>query len=363
MVLCSEYRVLKNNLLKVINLNRGGTSMKMDLSTLTTSERHFIIVASDEKYKELISRINWKKVASTGLNAGLGLSTIFGSAFVTSTYIMSQLPIVIAALATLKTKQGFDITKWYTIGELPIPHCSPEEASKLFDFDNDIIIDGAAYVLNPSVPNHYVLPALANERFALEKMAAFSRICCDLGAKEVTLLSVDIDEKSRNASVDIKKVETQLGFSSSVNNNNINSKYSLKRYGRPRKEPFVNDDVQGLLRVDPNLRNLVYERLNGNIQETTVKLNICEQIDVTAKVCCDLSQFGIQVGGEYQAVKKSISSFNVQFWPLEDLNQVTIEKIEEQQYKEEKLDESNHVEENTETSSWTRIKRFFNGNK
>ena len=76
-------------------------------------------------------------------------------------------------------------TEYFANGEVPIPHLPEEEATSRFSFDIGQPLDGCAYVLNPCLENHYLQPALANERLVQEKLAAFIGINADLGAKRL----------------------------------------------------------------------------------------------------------------------------------------------------------------------------------
>jgi len=59
------------------------------------------------------------------------------------------------------------------------------EIPKALRFDIGHPKTNTLYVQNPCVPLHYIVAALANERFVQEKIAAFTEIAACLGAKRI----------------------------------------------------------------------------------------------------------------------------------------------------------------------------------
>ena len=166
---------------------RGG-----DPSTLSQSQRQLILVASEDKYRQLTSGLDTKKLAG-GLALGSIVLPFIGSY------------VALAALATSLSSAGKEIRnriidevkQAIARGEIPIPHVSPEEAMLLYRFDVGHPVDGSAYVLNPCRDNHYLVPALANERLVQEKLKAFIELNAGLGAKKIDVLSASMEIKGR----------------------------------------------------------------------------------------------------------------------------------------------------------------------
>jgi hypothetical protein len=205
-----------------------------------------------------------------------------------------------------------------TKGEIPIFHLPPEEAARRFSFDIGGPQDGVVYVINPCNPNHYLLPALVNERLAQEKLAAFSHIAAALGARTVELVSIDMVKNGgkvgSNAPIP-KQIAAQLGLSVDVDAEGRVKRQVFLKCGRPEGKPFVPEHLKVWLTMDPILRSLASCRLEGRIHQMSTCLNFRETIDVRAKLKGQLKKWKLDVGGEYRHVRETSWTFDVEFWP------------------------------------------------
>ncbi len=317
--------------------------MRFDLATLSPEKRRLILVASNEKYQELISAIDFWKIGKEVLLACLPIYSsfriFFGAATAASEYLSTLgqenatgqeaeseciqygLKKVIKDRGLLsKTKKlaqfvGHQTKLYFAKGEIPIPHLNPAEAAKLFRFDVGHPIDGYAYVLNPCLDDHYLLPALANERLAQEKLAAFIDINAGLGAKRLEILSAALKNKTKKRQSGLLAAAAQVGLIGYINTDGIVSKQIYMEFDVPRTPPFLPDHHKKWLNNDPLLRTLVTARLVHRVRTTQVALHFSEMIDVGAEVCAEIAGRGFNVGGEYHEVQSSSWNFAVEFWP------------------------------------------------
>jgi hypothetical protein len=278
--------------------------MKVDLDTLAPEERRLILVASEETYARLRTRIDWLATARS-------IATRLASLMTPATLIA---PFVGNALA----RSGYLAPTWARVsrasldrGEIAIPHVSPREAAARFRFDHGIPEDGAAYVLNPVRADHYVRPALINERLAQEKLSAFIRLAASLGAAEVEVESGEAIGRDGSISIPISEVAGQIGLH--VKGGGTVARQIVARFDPPDAPPHVSPELQPWLAIDPVLEGLAHARLEGKLVEQTFALSFRDVVDVGARACVELEGKGIDVGGRYHALHASRWSFHIRF--------------------------------------------------
>jgi hypothetical protein len=319
--------------------------MRFDFSTISPEQRRLILVASDEKYQELISAFDFRKIGKEVLYGFVPFATylriFFGAATAASDYLSTltkedktdQETKSDAAKGGLRkhfkergllseSKRLLQIVggrtkRAYTKGEIPIPHIPQDEAAQLFRFDVGHPIDGCAYLLNPCLEDHYLPPALANERLTQEKLAAFIDINASLGAKKLEILSAAFKVKTKKKKTGLLEAAAQVGLSSYVGKDGSVSKQIYMEFDEPGTSPSVPDCHKNWLNTDPLLRSLITARLDHRVRSAQIALHFSETIDVRAEVCAEIAKRGINVGGEYHEVHSSTWNFMVQFWPYE----------------------------------------------
>ena len=302
--------------------------MHVDWSAMAPERRRLILVASDGKYEALTSALDRQKLfkeAAWVFVPWVGpLRIVFGAATASSQYLC-DLNRIVAAKHTAGTKlrrvfglmgrAGEDLVQSVTTGAIPIPHLSEEEAATRFSFDVGHPLDGCAYVLNPCSENHYLLPALANERLSQEKLAAFIDINASLGARRLEVLSASAEMSAKHARANLREAAVQVGLESCVDTAGMVARQAYMEFDAPRKLPFVEDRHRMWLKSDPLLATLANTRLTSEVRTMQATLRFDETIDVSAGACAEIAGRGINVGGEYRAVCGSTWSFAVEFWP------------------------------------------------
>jgi hypothetical protein len=212
-------------------------------------------------------------------------------------------------------RAGEQTRQYFAQGEVPIPHLPQEDAARRFSFDVGHPTDGSAYLLNPCVENHYLLPSLANERLLQEKLAAFIDINAGLGAKRLEILSASVETSRKQINSGLREAAIQVGLESYVNTEGSVSRQVYMEFDAPRIRPFLADHHKVWLNTDPVLRTLVNARLMSRVRTTQAALRFLEAIDVRREACAEIARRGINVGGEYHAVRASTWTFAVEFWP------------------------------------------------
>jgi hypothetical protein len=298
--------------------------MKVNVDQMDASERRMILVASDQKYEELVNEIDWIKVIkllSGGLAfvpfgvAGGVVGVVFGPTLASSSYLAATFAAASAASVATSGQQP-----WYrrlpTRGEIPIPHLSPRDATARYRFDPGHPKDGVAYVLDPCVDAHYILPALANERLAQDKAAAFVQIAGALGAKRIEIMSAETTSQGGSADVKflLEQAAAQIGIGAKFESKDRVARQVFVEFDRPDGEPRLPDELAIWTDVDPSLRALVNLRLRAKPRSAKVSLRFERSIDIDARALAELASRKIEVGGAYRSLQESVWNFEVEFW-------------------------------------------------
>lgn len=296
-------------------MKKRAPGVRVDLDTLSAEQRRLLLVASDATYRELTRRVDWRGVGKlTGaLLAPWALpGMLFGSALASSAYLA----------ATWRGMSGRGararLVPRLRVGELPIPHVTPDEARALFRFDPGSPEDGAAYVLSPWRRDYYLRPASANERLAQEKLSAFLQLTAALGAREVQVTGGEQLERRALgfAPIPLSSIAGQLGLRAKFKNGGGVQRTAIAKFSRPLEPPRVPEALRPWLAAEPVLEGMAATRIAGSAEELGVALVFRDELDVTARACLELGRKGLNIGGAYQRVHASEWAFRVRFWPL-----------------------------------------------
>ncbi len=285
--------------------------MKVNFDDKRPEERRIILVASDEKYQEIIAQIDWVKIVKLLLLGAPIASSFFGPAVARSLYLAATFQ------ATLPQERSF-FERMTTKGEVPFPHLSPREAVERFGFDHGHPADGEAYILNECVPNYYVAPALYNERMAQEKLAAFVQIVAALGAKRVELVSgrVLARKAAAEAGIPLEDVAIQIKLSAEFNKDHSVQRQVLVEFPEPDTEPYMPAQFEAWLKEDPMIRALVKDRLEHKTSFKKTEIHFQESMQIDGEFLAEFVDRKIKVGGSYRYFTSSVWGFEVQFWPF-----------------------------------------------
>ena len=300
--------------------------MKADFDRLAPEERRIVLVASDDKYHELVSAFDPKSLLGlAGLLFAGGLPVLGVSA--AGVFLSKALGSTYKGLLRSSENEGpRDVKALFksavTKGEILLPHLSPSEAARRFHFDFGEPEDGAAYLASPIARDAYLKPALANERLAQEKMSAFVRLTATLGAKRIVLVSADVEHKKwgGKASIPLPQLAAQIGVNATFQSDGTASRQVCMEFDPPRAPPSIPDDLEPWLKADPVLRALAETRLTARPRLARAALSFGETIDFGADAMGTLAKLagrGVELGGAYRRVARSTFSFEVEYYPID----------------------------------------------
>ncbi len=300
--------------------------MKADFDLLAPEERRLILVASDEKYRSLVSELDKRKLLGLApllLAGGMGfLGASAASLFLSKTLGATYKGLLRGNPDGSPTDAKSLVVRALSKGEIFLPHVSPAEANRRFRFDLGDPEDGAAYLANPISRDHYLRPAIANERIAQEKVSAFVRLAAELGAKRIVLVSADSEETKSTVkgNIPLPQVAAQIGISAKLDTDGTASRQMFMEFDPPQKPPAVPSDMAPWLRADPVLRALADTRLNARPRLARAALSFGETIDFGADAMVTLAKLagrGVELGGTYRRVARSTFCFEIEYYPVD----------------------------------------------
>jgi hypothetical protein len=305
--------------------------MKADFDRLAPEERRIILVASDERYQALVHELDRKMLLGLlGLLAAGGFG-VFGAG-AASVFLAKTLGATARGLLKAPGEEASGggglakakglVTAALTKGEIVLPHLPPEEAARRFRFDLGDPEDGAAYLASPLARDHYLKPALANERLAQEKMSAFVRLAAALGAKRIVLVSADTEHRKAGgkASAPLPEVAAQLGITAQLESDGSASRQICMEFDPPRSAPSVPGDLAPWLAADPVLHALADTRMTARPRLARAALSFGETVDFGAEAMLTLAKLagrGVELGGTYRRVAKSTFCFEIEYYPVD----------------------------------------------
>jgi len=198
---------------------------------------------------------------------------------------------------------------------------NPSDAVRMFKFGvGHTPSDGTVYVQHPIIPDAYINPADFSRTVSKEKEAAFRQLASALGAKKLTLINANVQTKRSifGSSVSIPEAATQIGIKVEVDQSGSLVKKVYSEYGEPRRAPHIPPDLQPWVDMDPDLRTMARDRIEGHLLKNTITLEFKEGIGIGGEVAAKLAGRGFSITGSYSAICHSVWYFDVEYYPVKE---------------------------------------------
>jgi len=205
---------------------------------------------------------------------------------------------------------------------VPLVLYTPPEAIRLFKFEvGHTPKDGSVYVQHPVMPDTYIAPEEFSRTLGKEKEAAFLQLASALGAKELRLVNAKVHSKKGlfRAKVSVPEAAAEVGVKGveyDKEGSFIRKVYS--EFGKPRSAPHVPDDLQPWVDMDPDLRTMKRDRIEGHLIKNHITLEFKERMGIGGEVAAKVAGRGLTAGGKYEAIQHSVWHFEAEYWPLDD---------------------------------------------
>lgn len=281
--------------------------MKLDPKKYSSEGPQTLLVATDDKYKELVGRLNQKRFYRSVLNY-VGWVSPFN-------FIIK--PIIL--LSNISSE--YDILSYLDQDEIPIPHIDPIEAKSLgYSFRNGAAINGSIYIRHIVEPMSYILPAEYNSVIAKDKFAAFLDATSVLGAKKVVFETKIKDNQSTNINANMDAFENNiLGINFSEFNEHQKAGKAERTFGKPDNLNFSESNLPSSvfpwMEEDRILNTAIYARLNSNIENEQISLVFGGQNESQVHAAIALKELGLEIGGKRSSGSTQKLDFSIEYWP------------------------------------------------
>ncbi|MBI3200077.1 MAG: hypothetical protein HYZ29_00960 [Myxococcales bacterium] len=203
---------------------------------------------------------------------------------------------------------------------VPVVRYEPSEAVRLFRFGiGHTPRGGTIYVQHPLFTDSYLAPEEFSKTLAREKEAAFRQLASSLGARELRLTSAEArtEKRSFGAKVSIPEAATQVGVKVVFDERGGLVKQVYSRFGPPRHPPRVPDDLRGWAEMDPDLRTMARDRIEGHLLENRLTLEFKQSMGVGGEIAARVAGKGLTASGTFETLFHSVWHFEAEYWPIE----------------------------------------------
>lgn len=286
-----------------------------DIGKVDPRDRTVILVASKEGLVKLVEKayaINFVDKLAEGLFA----SSFFKLAkFGKDIYLKTQRE-ELSKKSVFDLKKEFDET--FQLSTSPLLVC-PSDAIRQLRFGvGQTPVDGSVYVQHPIISDAYIDPADFSRTVSKEKEAAFRQLATCLGAKSLTLVNATVKTTRGlfGSTVSLPSAASEVGIKVSLNQSGEFVRKVYSEYGLPRRSPYVPPDLQPWVEMDPDLRTMARDRIDGHLLKSAITLEFKEGIGIGGEVAATLAGRGFSASGTYEAICHSIWYFEVEYYPI-----------------------------------------------
>jgi tetratricopeptide (TPR) repeat protein len=193
-----------------------------------------------------------------------------------------------------------------------VPKYTVEKARELFTFPPNHPVAGTAYSMVDVVPNEYFPLARFHEYLKNSKQAAFFDLCASLGAKEIRIRSVTIDNKALDMHADISAPLAEAGFNLSIGENSKDGAKIAMTFGEGNKQ--VRDFDSPWINTEPTWKSMIKGRKEHSLETFAAEFNHTDDIGVNAGLMAKYKGAGINIGGSFTEMKRVKLNYEVVFW-------------------------------------------------
>lgn len=171
----------------------------------------------------------------------------------------------------------------------------------------------------PDFESEFYIPLSNFHQHSLKlKESAFIEMCAHLGAKEILLVEETEDNLKINLKTKADDIPTQTGNASASlktdykNNQTSTGKISFS-FPKPLKNNIMNYESKWI-ESEPTWRTLQKVRLENRVLEYSAELNYTDEMGITVDLAGKMSKMGLNIGGEFNKIKKVERKYKVLFW-------------------------------------------------
>jgi hypothetical protein len=197
---------------------------------------------------------------------------------------------------------------------------APSDAQQSFDFGvGHFPKNGDVYIQHPISQDRYISPIEFSRTICAEKEAAFLTLAAALGARSIKLTSIQSNDTKGifNSKFKAPEIAAVLGFSANFDKSGNIIKEVVKEFNRPSfKKPYIPSQLVKWVDFDPDLRTMAFDRVEANAARSNIKLEFSQNLGLGGELSARIADRGFSAGGKFNAVARSIWSFEVEYFDL-----------------------------------------------
>lgn len=248
------------------------------------NERQIVIIASPEKLKNLNKEVDWR--TAIGLVAW---------------------PVGYAAYKYFSTETPY-----------PYPVFDLKASRNTFEFPVNHPVDGQVYACCEASPDLYVPFAFFHQYMYQSKMAAFLKICADLGAKRCKVTYAEENGKDISANFGVSDIPTEMGNVSgdaNVSSKKHSSSAAAVFAEFPQPKGQIKGSSSRWMNGEPTWIAMQESRLGNGLDKFRAEFTYSDDLGIKGDLAAKISKIGLSIGGKYEEMSRKKWVFDVEFWP------------------------------------------------
>lgn len=222
-----------------------------------------------------------------------------------------------------KVKKIARHTNGFTLDDLlngEIRFFTTEDVPSNYRFPITHPLNGSAYARSVEDEGFYI-PVSNFHRYMLKsKMAAFNRLCANLGARRCVVVFAEENGKQVNLRVGAQDIPTQAGPTSGdgLFEGRFGSKTNALvdiEFTPPKSVPCKTDSIW--MRDEPTWQVMEELRLSQGLKSFVAEFSYQDDMGINSNLAARLVTAGFDIGGTFESFSKVHWKFEVDFWPAD----------------------------------------------
>jgi len=183
-----------------------------------------------------------------------------------------------------------------------------------FKFPPNHPVSNTAYATSEMFPDTYYFPLSGFHNHLRElKHGDFVRLCIYLGAREVSVENVIIDNENIGVNGSGSKHIADIGFNFSKSKNSESEELIAFSFSEENKGIKEGEYKSPWLATEPTWQLMAEARRSG-LKSCSVEFNYCDDMGINAELEASIKVFKVSLGGSFESMKKLKLKFRVEFW-------------------------------------------------
>jgi hypothetical protein len=196
--------------------------------------------------------------------------------------------------------------------DIDIPQFTVAKAKELFKFPPNHPIAGAAYAMCEVLPDNYVQLDNFHDFVKDSKQSAFFDLCASLGAKEIRVESVMINNQELDINSDINTPLAKAGFNLNIKQSSEDGSKIAMTYGEGNNK--IKEYDSPWIDTEQSWRSMIKGRKESDMKTYFAEFNHTDDMGIDAKLTAKLLGYGINIVAKFTEMTKVKLRYRVIFW-------------------------------------------------